>query len=113
MELVIDWSLELGHCSLGPMPAELLYVPAETTALMTPDALAIMLRQGGMRCGVEKSPDGEVDIVLDADRTALLLTVDDGFVSSIVVAVTFVDERAKAPRVCELLESLGWLPAEE
>lgn len=91
------------------MPAELLYLPGDTTALMTPDALAIMLRQGGMRCALETSDDGEVDIVLDADRTALLLTVDDGFVSSIVVEVTFVDERARSPRVCELLESLGWV----
>ena len=24
-----------------------------------------------------------------------------------------VDERAKAPRVCELLESLGWVPADD
>ncbi len=95
------------------MAAELLYIPAETTGLMTPDALAVMLRQGGMRCAVEKSDDGEIDIVLDADRTALLLTVDDGFVSSVVVDVTFVDERAKAPRVCELLESLGWVREEE
>lgn len=76
---------------------------------MTPDALAVMLRQGGMRCTVERNDDGEVDIVLDADQTALLLAVDDGFVSSVVVDVTFVDERAKAPRVCELLESLGWV----
>lgn len=79
---------------------------------MTPDALAIMLRQGGMPCAVAKNADGDVDIVLDADRTALLLAVDDGFVSSVVVDVTFVDERAKAPRVCELLESLGWVREE-
>ena len=91
------------------MPGELVYVPAETTALITPDALAAMLRQGGMRCAVEKNDDGDVDIVLDADRTALLLAVDDGFVSSVVVDVTFVDQRAKAPRACELLESLGWV----
>jgi hypothetical protein len=90
------------------MPAELLYVPGDSTALLTPDALAVMLRQGGLACAVEKNADGEIDIVLDADRTALLLTVEDGFVSSIVVDVTFVDERAKSPRVCELLESLGW-----
>ena len=95
------------------MPAELLYVPTETTALVTPDALAVMLRQGGMHCAVEKHADGDVDIVLDADRTALLLGVDDGFVSSVVIDVTFVDDRAKAPRVCELLESLGWVPADD
>ena len=91
------------------MPGDYVYFPSDDTALMTPDALAIMLRQGGMRCATEKNADGEVDIVLDSDRTALLLAVDDGFVSSIVVEVTFVDERAKAPRVCELLESLGWV----
>lgn len=91
------------------MPAELVYVPGDDTALMTPDALAIMLRQGGMPCAVEKNEDGDADIVLDADRTALLLAVEDGYVSSVVVDVTFVDERAKAPRVCELLESLGWV----
>jgi hypothetical protein len=95
------------------MPGDLVYLPADTTPLMTPDALAVMLRQGGMACRVEESNDGEVDIVLDADRTALLLTVDDGFVSSIVVDVTFVDERGKAPRVCEMLESLGWLPDDD
>jgi hypothetical protein len=95
------------------MPAELLYIPAESTAMMTPDALAVMLRQGGMPCAAEKNEHGDVDLVLDADRTALLLEVDEGFVSSIVVDVTFVDDRAKAPRVCELLESLGWVRAEE
>ena len=95
------------------MPAELLYVPGDSTALMTPDALAVMLRQGGMPCAVKKNADGDVDVVLDADRTALLPEIDDGFVSSVVVDVTFVDERAKAPRVCELLESLGWLRAED
>lgn len=94
------------------MPAELVYVPGAAAALMSPDALAVMLRQGGMPCAVEKNADGDVDIVLDADQTALLLSVDDGFVSSVVVDVTFVDERAKAPRVCELLESLGWVREE-
>jgi hypothetical protein len=95
------------------MPGELFYLPDDTTALVTPDALATMLRQGGMRCEVEKNDDGDVDIVLDDDKTALLLAVDDGFVSTIVVDVTFVDEQARSPRVCELLESLGWVEAEE
>jgi hypothetical protein len=95
------------------MPGELFYVPHDTTALVTPDALAVMLRQGGMPCAVEQNDVGDVDIVLRDDDTALLLVVDDGFVSSIVVDVTFVDEQAKSPRVCELLESLGWVEAEE
>lgn len=94
------------------MPGEYVYFPDDDAALITPDALAIMLRQGGMPCAVEKNDAGETDIVLDADRTAILLSVDDGFVSSIVVDVTFVDERAKTSRVCELLESLGWLREE-
>jgi hypothetical protein len=91
------------------MPGELAYVPSETTALITPDALAIMLRQGGLKCAIEKRADGDADIVLAEDETTLLLAVEDGFVSSVVVDVTFVDERAKAPRVCEMLESLGWV----
>lgn len=91
---------------------DIVYVPEESTALITPDALAVMLRQGGMPCRVEKADDGDADIVLDDDDTALLLVVEDGFVSSIVVDVTYVDEQAKSPRVCELLESLGWLPEE-
>lgn len=95
------------------MPADLLYIPHETAALMTPDALVIMLRQGGLPCSVNKNDEREIDIVLEADQTALLLSVDDGFVSNIVVDVTFVDEQAKAPRVCELLESLGWIHADE
>jgi hypothetical protein len=95
------------------LPGELIYILDDTTALVTPDALAVMLRQGGMPCAVEKNDEGDVDIVLEDDATALLLAVDDGFVSSIVVDVTFVDEGAKSPRVCELLESLGWVEAEE
>jgi hypothetical protein len=95
------------------MPGDLFYFPDDSAALVTPDALATMLRQGGMRCEVEKNDDGDVDIVLADDATALLLAVDDGFVSSIVVDVTFVDDGAKSPRVCELLESLGWVEAEE
>ena len=95
------------------MPGELFYFPDDNASLVTPDALAAMLRQGGMRCEAEKNEDGDVDIVLTDDATALLLAVDDGFVSSIVVDVTFVDGGAKSPRVCELLESLGWVEAEE
>ena len=95
------------------MSAGLVYAPSDGTPLMTPDALAIMLRQSGLRCAVEKNDEGDADIVLDADRTALLLAVEEGFVSSVVVDVTFVDEQAKAPRVCEMLEMLGWVRAEE
>jgi hypothetical protein len=95
------------------MPSDLVYVPGDAAAFITPDALAIMLRQGGLRCAVEKNDDGDIDIVLDADGTALLLTVDDGFVNTIVVDVTFLDDQAKSPRVCEMLESLGWIVAEE
>ena len=94
------------------MAGELFYVPSDTAPLATPDALAIMLRQSGLRCAVEKNDDGETDIVLDADKTALLLSVEDGFVSGIVVDVTFVDDQAKSPRVCEMLEMLGWVREE-
>jgi len=95
------------------VPAELFYFQGEDGPLMTPDALAVMLRQNGLACAVEKNDAGEIDIVLEADHTALLLAIDDGFVSSIVVDVTFVDEQAKAPRVCEMLESLGWIEGDE
>jgi hypothetical protein len=95
------------------VPGELFYVPDDTAALVTPDALATMLRQGGMRCEVERNDNGDVDIVLSDDKTVLLLAVEEGFVSSIVVDVTFVDAAAKSPRVCELLESLGWVEAED
>ena len=95
------------------MPGELVYIPDDSAALITPDALAVMLRQGALQCAVETTDDGDVDIVLEADQTALLLAVDDGFVSSIVVDVTFVDDQGKAPRVCEMLESVGWVRAEE
>ena len=91
------------------MPGELVYFPGEMASVVTPDALAIMLRQSGLRCAIEKNDDGETDIVLEADRTALLLSVESGFVDSIVVDATFVDERAKSPRVCEMLEMLGWV----
>jgi hypothetical protein len=50
--------------------------------------------------------------VLDADRTALLLTVDDGFVSSIVVDVTFVDDRAKVPARVRTAGEPRWMREE-
>jgi hypothetical protein len=90
----------------------LYFAPAENAALASVDALAVILRQAGMRCRVEKSDQGEIDIVLDDDSTRLLLTVRRGIVLDIAVDQTFVDERARTPRVCELLESLGWVREE-
>ena len=94
-----------------PVPG-FFYVPAEGTALVTPDALRIMLSQAGMACDVEEGDDGGLDIVLRDDQTRLLLESDSGFVEGIIVEVTFVDERAKFRRVCELLEMMGWVPGD-
>ena len=101
----IRWVPEAGYED----SAFVYYVPAENAALVSAGALAVMLRQGGMRCAVAKADDGETDIVLEDDSTRLLLTVREGLVFEVAVDQTFVDERAKTPRACELLESLGWV----
>ena len=91
------------------MPADLCYVPREGAALMTPDALRVTFAQSGMPCVIEHDEEGEIDLVLSSDKTRLMLETESGFVTGVVVEVTFVDERAKFPRVCELLETLGWV----
>ena len=101
------------------MPADLIYLPDDTTARVTPDALRIMLRQSGFACtaGPADGPPGGggPSILLTAHRTVLRLGVESGFVTRVAVGVTFVDDQANANTdlVCELLESMGWLPADE
>jgi hypothetical protein len=91
------------------MAAELIYLPGDTTAMVTPDALRIMLRQSGFACAASR--DGS-SIVLRDDRTVLRLGVESGFITFVAVGVTFVDEEANANTdlMCELLESMGWVP---
>ena len=43
---------------------------------------------------------------------ALEVYVEDGFVSDIVGEITFVND-ADTERLLELLESMGWLPADD
>jgi hypothetical protein len=92
------------------MPAELYYDRDEQTALITPDALRIRFKQSGFPAQLEETEEG-FDLHV-GDKAVLLLSVEGGFVSSIVVEVTFVDKQARTNRVCELLESMGWLRSE-
>lgn len=92
------------------MPGELFYDRDEQTALITPDALRIRFKQSGFPAVLHQTEEG-LDLNV-GDKAVLLLTVDSGFVSSITVDTTFVDKQSRTNRVCELLESMGWVPVE-
>ncbi len=86
------------------------YVADEYTAKITPDALLARLRQSGFPVIAKTAEDGVVEI--ESGDVALEVYVEDGFVSDIVGEITFVND-ADSERLLELIESMGWQPAEQ
>ena len=86
------------------------YIADEYTAKITPDALCARLRQSGFPVDTKTAEDGVVEI--ESGDVALEVYVEDGFVSDIVGEITFVDD-ADTERLLELIESMGWLPADD
>jgi hypothetical protein len=86
------------------------YVADERTARITPEALCARLRQSGFAVAATTAEDGVVEI--ESGDVFLEVYVEDGFVADIVGDVTFVDDR-QTERLLELIESMGWQPAEE
>ena len=86
------------------------YIADEYTAKITPEALCARLRQSGFAVSARTAEDGVVEI--ESGDVALEVYVEDGFVSDIVGEITFVDD-ADTDRLLELLDSMGWLAAEE
>jgi hypothetical protein len=86
------------------------YVADERTARITPEALLARLRQSGFPAVAKTSEDGVVEI--ESGNMALEVYVEEGFVSDIVGEITFVNDK-DTERLLELLESMGWLAAED
>ena len=86
------------------------YVADEQTARITPEAFCARLRQSGFPVAATMADDGVVEI--ESGDVSLEVYVEDGFVVDIVGDVTFVDDR-QSERLLELIESMGWRPAEE
>ena len=91
------------------MAYKLDYIADEFTAKMTPEALCARLRQSGFAVVAKTAEDGVVEI--ESGDVSLEVYVEDGFVSDIVGEITFVND-ADTERLLELLESMGWLPAD-
>jgi hypothetical protein len=91
------------------MPYQLDYIADEYTAKITPEALCARLRQSGFPVAAKTAEDGVVEI--ESWDVNLEVYVEDGFVSDIVGEITFVND-ADTERLLELIESMGWLPAE-
>jgi hypothetical protein len=92
------------------MPYQLDYIADEYTAKITPEALCARLRQSGFPVAAKTAEDGVVEI--ESGDVNLEVYVEDGFVSDIVGEITFVND-ADTERLLELIESMGWLPADD
>ena len=86
------------------------YIADEFTAKITPEALCARLRQSGFAVAARTAEDGVIEI--GSGDVSLEMYVEDGFVSDIVGEITFVND-ADTERLLELLESMGWLAAED
>ena len=86
------------------------YVADEQTAKITPEALLARLRQSGFDVVATTAEDGVIDV--RSGDVDLEVYVEDGFVADIVGDVTFVNDR-DTERLLELIESMGWLPADD
>jgi len=86
------------------------YIADEFTAKMTPEALCARLRQSGFPVSAMTAEDGVIEI--ESGDVNLEVYVEDGFVSDIVGEITFVNDK-ESERLLELLESMGWLTADD
>ena len=95
------------------MSQELYFDRDEQTALISPDALRVRFQQSGFReAMLQKTEDG-TDLML-GEQLALLLSVEDDFVTGITMDVTYVDDAGerRARLAAELLQSMGWIVEE-
>jgi hypothetical protein len=92
------------------MSADLLYCRGDHTALITPDALRIRFKQPSFPVIAQQRATGSV--LLIGQDAELSLTELAGYVESVAVHAKFVGKGSRMWRVCELLESMGWVRAE-
>ena len=92
------------------VPYQIDYIADEHTAKITPEALCARLRQSGFPVNAKTAEDGVVEI--ESGDVTLEVYVEGGFVTDIVGEITFVND-ADTEKLLELLESMGWLPADD
>jgi hypothetical protein len=92
------------------MPYKLDYIADEYTAKITPQALIARLRQSGFPVSATMAEEGVIEI--ESGDVNLEVYVEDVFVSDIVGEITFVNDK-ESERLLELLESMGWLAADD
>jgi hypothetical protein len=92
------------------MAYQALYVADEQTPLITAEAFGVRLRQSGFAVQSQTVEGDEAELTLDG--VVLWLFVENGFVAEVEAEVTLADDR-RANRLLELIESMGWAPAEE
>ena len=80
------------------------------TAKITPEALLARLRQSGFPVVATTADDGVIEV--RSGDVNLEVYAENGFVSDIVGEVTFVNDR-DTERLLELIESMGWLQADD
>jgi len=95
---------------MSMMAYQLDYIADEHTAKITPEALCARLRQSGFPVDARTAEDGVIEI--ESGNVNLEVYVEGGFVSDIVGEITFVDD-ADTERLLELIESMGWFPADD
>ena len=92
------------------MAQHLAWVMGDGTARITPDAFRVRLEQSRFSVRAQRAEGDEVELEID-NGVVLWLFVEDGYVVEIEGEITFANDR-KSNMLLELIESMGWLPAE-
>ena len=92
------------------MAQHVAWVMVDGTARITPDAFRVRLEQSRFNVKSQRAEGDEVELELEGDMT-LWLFVEGGYVIEIEGEVTFANDR-KSNLLLELIESMGWVPAE-
>ena len=85
------------------------YVADEQTALITPEAFRVRLQQSGYGVQTEAVDDDVIELVMS--EAVLTLFTEAGYVVEVRAEPAFVNDR-KTQLLLELLESMGFLPAD-
>jgi len=91
------------------LPADLRYVRGVSTALITPDALRVRFKQSSFPVVAQRRPSGAV--LLIGEDAEISMTELSGYVETVAVHANFVGKGSRMGRICELLESMGWVQA--
>ena len=92
------------------MAQHVVFVMGDGTARITPDALRVRLEQSRFIVRSQRSEGDEVELEIDGGMV-MWLFIEDGYVVEIEGEITFANDR-KSNMLLELIESMGWVPAE-